>query len=937
MRKLLRRVWLSFILVALAAGFARAESKKLFFFGNSLIHHLTDTDTTTVPHWLAHFAEQSGREFELDGHFGFLKEFPAKLPPEPQWKFADVKSAWGENQTFDGIGYDTIVFNPTNFVQHRGPSIPYRWDNPDNWSPVTAALDLLDRTADGKRVVIYEGWADMEPYGYPPSRRKLRKYHEYNIGEYHEWYLEFAERIQRERPELQVELIPVARVLSRALRETGLSKIGTLDIYADDMTHGSATLYYLAAAVTYAGLFNEMPTFGGLPPEIDPMVEPYFNALKGIIAEEMNIANTQAQAVMKRVKAPVAIDAAKVMPVAATDAPSLGIGLNAISDWSTQLPFLDLMKSARPWVGHRRGQWGGFEVDELEADGILDANGWPKEFPFRMDGVETFILTDMPEELTELGGLYRLTYEGQGRIDFTGLARPVRYNDGEIWFRYAPGEGSVGIKITETDPDKTGDYIRNIAVVHENHIPLYDMGVTFNPKWLKLIQDMRLVRFMDWMETNETEISSWSERPMVSDYTYMRRGAPAEVMIELVNQIGTDAWFNMPHTADESYIEGFATLVRDQMRPSLKAYVEYSNELWNFIFPQTQWAVDEAKAKWGSRAPDNAWFQLAGLNAAKVMQGWSRVFAGQEDRIVRVAAVHTGWVGLEEPFLEAHLDPMRPADHFDAYAITGYFGHELGDEEGPAQVRSWLKQGEQVAIENSVAEIRKTSVDFLTNEAWPHHARVSQSYGLDLIMYEGGTHVVGHGDWVNDKKLTAFFEVLNYSPEMGALYQEVIAEWTKAGGKLFNAFVDVAPTSKWGSWGALRSLNDNNARFEALLAYNTSGVGQPDGRAREVFANGVQLSAAPEGEMLDGSVYADILLGGAGDDTLISHGGSDIVDGGEGVDHVELQGFMEEYRFFRDGQTLRAESQYGTVQISAVETMSFSKMPGVNVGFADFF
>ena len=96
------------------------------------------------------------------------------------------------------------------------------------------------------------------------------------------------------------------------------------------------------------------------------------------------------------------------------------------------------------------------------------------------------------------------------------------------------------------------------------------------------------------------------------------------------------------------------------------------------------------------------------------MQGWSRVFAGQEDRIVRVAAVHTGWVGQEEPFLEADLDPMRPADHFDAYAITGYFGHELGDEEGPRKVRRWLKQGEQVAIEKSVEEIRKTSVAFLT-------------------------------------------------------------------------------------------------------------------------------------------------------------------------------------------------------------------------------
>ncbi|WP_370227193.1 hypothetical protein [Cognatishimia sp.] len=626
-----------------------------------------------------------------------------------------------------------------------------------------------------------------------------------------------------------------------------------------------------------------------------------------------------------------------VQMAAVNTAPSLGIGLNAISDWSTQLPFLDLMKSARPWIGHRRGQWGGFEEADLLADGLLDANGWPKEFPFRMEGVETLILTDMPQGLTQLGGLYRLTYKGQGRIDLTGLARPVRYGDGEIWFRYAPGEGSVGIKISDTDPKKTGDYIRDISVVHENHIALFDMGMTFNPEWIKLIQDMRLVRFMDWMETNETEIAAWSERPMVGDYTYMRRGVPAEVMIDLANQIGADAWFNMPHLADDTYVAGFATLVRERLRPSLKAYVEYSNELWNFIFPQTQWAVDEARDLWGSRAPDDAWFQLAGLKAANVMRGWSTVFAGQEERIVRVAAVHTGWIGLEAAFLEAPLDGARPADVFDAYAVTGYFGHELGDEGGPAKIKRWLKSGQQVAIQNAIEEIRKTSFKFLTKEAWPHHARVAKDYGLDLIMYEGGTHVVGHGDWVNDKKLTAFFQELNYSPEMGVLYQDVINAWTNAGGTLFNAFVDVAPASKWGSWGALRSLNDRNARFDALVAYNASGVGQTDNRPIEVFANGVQLSAAPEGETLDGSVYADVLMGGAGDDTLMSYGGDDIVNGGEGVDHVELMGFMEEYRFFREGATLRAESQYGTQRISAVETMSFSKMPGVNVGFADFF
>lgn len=40
--------------------------------------------------------------------------------------------------------------------------------------------------------------------------------------------------------------------------------------------------------------------------------------------------------------------------------------------------------------------------------------------------------------------------------------------------------------------------------------------------------------------------------------------------------------------------------------------------------------------------------------------------------------------------------------------------------------------------------------------------------------------------------------------------------------------------------------------------------------------------------MLDGLVYVDIFLGGVGDDMLVSYGGSDIVDGGEGVDYVEL-------------------------------------------------
>jgi hypothetical protein len=39
------------------------------------------------------------------------------------------------------------------------------------------------------------------------------------------------------------------------------------------------------------------------------------------------------------------------MPVVPTQGRSLGIGLNGISDFSTELPFLDIFQSSRVWYG----------------------------------------------------------------------------------------------------------------------------------------------------------------------------------------------------------------------------------------------------------------------------------------------------------------------------------------------------------------------------------------------------------------------------------------------------------------------------------------------------------------------------------------------------------------------------------------------------------
>jgi hypothetical protein len=45
-------------------------------------------------------------------------------------------------------------------------------------------------------------------------------------------------------------------------------------------------------------------------------------------------------------------------------------------------------------------------------------------------------------------------------------------------------------------------------------------------------------------------------------------------------------WFSIPHAASDDWVLGFASLVLNTLRPDLKVYIEYSNEVWNNGFPQ---------------------------------------------------------------------------------------------------------------------------------------------------------------------------------------------------------------------------------------------------------------------------------------------------------------------------------------------------------------
>lgn len=611
--------------------------------------------------------------------------------------------------------------------------------------------------------------------------------------------------------------------------------------------------------------------------------------------------------------------------------PSLAIGLNGVADWSTQHPFIDLMKTARPWIGHLPGQHGGVDYEVLKASGLIDPQGWPISAPRGIEALETYILTDQPADAKGLAGRYLLTYEGIGRVQVTGPVSQLRYGKGEIRFNYEPGDGLVGVRVSRVDPTGSGNHIRNIRVMREDHIQLYELGLRFNPDWLRHISDMRVLRFMDWMGTNNSRQTVWDDRPKVEDFSYADyvRGVPVEIMVELANEVGADPWFTLPHLVDDDYIRRFATYVRDHLDTNLKAYVEYSNEVWNWQFEQAHWAEEQAAKRWGEGG--DGWVQFGGMRAAEMARIWSEVFGEHNaQRLVRVISPQTGWLGLEHGLLNApnflaEDDTHRPPfEDFDAYAVTGYFNLEGDSDEAAQRVLSWLEKGEDHATDRLLKHLAETSVDALVNNYFPYHADVAAQHGLQFIMYEGGTHVVGRGDWVNNRQLTDFYTRFNYTEEIAKLYQMIFDGWQSAGGTLFTAYHDVATPSKWGSWGHLRHLDDINPRWTALMSYNASRPVTWETRAPETFNNGTIRKADEEGGKTLAQQPRDILLGGPGDDTLIANGCCTRMHGGEGTNTAVLPGKASDYTLKWDKNTLLAVSEQGEARLISMQKILFS-------------
>lgn len=516
---------------------------------------------------------------------------------------------------------------------------------------------------------------------------------------------------------------------------------------------------------------------------------------------------------------------------------SLGIGLSGISDWSTQFPFLDHFKSSRKWITqciksdpNCTKQWTTNEPQLLD----LDENGWVKSLPTPEDtALFTRVSTIIGNSEEFPQGKYIVLYDGDGKIEYSWSAKKLDSESKQgrdVINLDSSKKNGILMTITSTDPNKTGNYIRNIKVIEEKNEQLFNQGEIFNPLFLEKIKPFSTLRFMDWMETNNSQQKEWQDRPTPNISTYTQKGVSIETMVSLANKLKKDVWFNMPHQASDEYITQFAQLVKNSLDPNLKIYVEFSNEVWNWQFKQANYALAQGKARWNEEG--NVYMQWYGMRNAQMCDIWNNSFADQKNRVICVMSTQTASMGLEKSVLDCPLwvkEGNKPCyQHgISAYAITGYFGGGLGSPENQSVIESWLNEPDggfskaiaQLKTGNIIQGKRKDSIKDIYN-LFIYHNQVAQERGLQLVTYEGGQHIVGRKKVKNNKELTNFFIELNRRPEMYDLYTELLNNWEKAGGGLFMHFVDINKPSQHGSWGSLEYLQQRESpKYNALIDF----------------------------------------------------------------------------------------------------------------------
>jgi hypothetical protein len=484
----------------------------------------------------------------------------------------------------------------------------------------------------------------------------------------------------------------------------------------------------------------------------------------------------------------------------------LGTNITTILDYSSEIQLLDVYKSSRPWNN-------GDPNVALDATGNL-ASLAPGQT------VTTYMLWDLQKHYP--AGQYTVLYEGDASgVEYSaGATKNVALSKpGRDVLDVDPTRNGIQMTVKSLNPN---DKLRNVHVILpggscsndqlkmctddatcganntcKKFVDNYESQV-FYPPFLEKIRHNKIIRFMDWLATNDSQLVHFADRPKLGDARYTVKGSPIELAIDVANRIGADPWINIPHMADDDFITQTATIVKSRMAPGHKVYVEYSNEVWNAQFKQFQYAFQQGRALGFSPGNDfGALLSFQSKRSVDVFKSFTSVFGDDaKTRLVRVM----GSQAANDYVSDYELMFQDAYKQTDAVAIAPYFGGYLGTPDQKARVDAMnldqlFSEIDTKALPEAIGWMNATSA-------------VAKKYNVKMVAYEGGQHTVGVTGQENDATLNTLFDALNRDPRMKGVYKKYLDAWKASGGDMFVHFVNCGLYNKFGRWGAMEYLDE---------------------------------------------------------------------------------------------------------------------------------
>lgn len=315
-------------------------------------------------------------------------------------------------------------------------------------------------------------------------------------------------------------------------------------------------------------------------------------------------------------------------------------------------------------------------------------------------------------------------------------------------------------------------------------------GEPFNIHHIEQIAEWQVWRGMDVLNANGNVAVTSADIPDETFGTWSELSLPPELFLRACVKAGLDdICINLPHQfayadflayALRLYAEYLATPV-DQ-RPS-RIKIEYSNEVWNFTFPQTTYALNQAALDPEiSQEPDTN-FRMDMWVAKKSVEmkaAFVAAFGADSDVIELVVAGFASWWARATNRVASPYEPTI-ADDLDWFLIAPYIGTSLDQAFADSNsVQSWTDQQylnyfrgdapEAVAGHANIPEATQWCID--------NKVEVERATGRTDIKfgtYEGGQHLDSYV-WTDSANLTAQrarFRQFNESTAMGDLYFEL--------------------------------------------------------------------------------------------------------------------------------------------------------------------